>query len=140
MGLNIYSEKYQKENRHFAKISLKCHPQSWKLIVGVIKCKNEKIASRRLCGPMDKAPAYGAGDCRFESCLSHNFLVRLKRSYYVIGNNFQIWILNWNASNQRQKWNGRKLNTSNFGLRNREFGFKNYNFRQQRDFILDDWK
>ena len=30
-------------------------------------------STRRLCGPMDKAPAYGAGDCRFESCLSQNF-------------------------------------------------------------------
>ena len=29
----------------------------------------------RLCGPMDKAPAYGAGDCRFESCLSQIFCV-----------------------------------------------------------------
>ena len=36
----------------------------------------------RLCGPMDKAPAYGAGDCRFESCLSHNFF-----------NDFKYWKL-----------------------------------------------
>ena len=32
------------------------------------------IGRPRLCGPMDKAPAYGAGDCRFESCLSQIFL------------------------------------------------------------------
>ena len=24
---------------------------------------------------MDKAPAYGAGDCRFESCLSQKFFI-----------------------------------------------------------------
>ena len=24
-------------------------------------------------GPMDKASAYGAGDCRFESCRGHSF-------------------------------------------------------------------
>ena len=33
---------------------------------------------QRLCGPMDKAPAYGAGDCRFESCLSQFFFLDLK--------------------------------------------------------------
>ena len=27
---------------------------------------------------MDKAPAYGAGDCRFESCLSQFFFLDLK--------------------------------------------------------------
>ena len=36
--------------------------------------------TRRLCGPMDKAPAYGAGDCRFESCLSQKFFILDKMS------------------------------------------------------------
>ena len=33
------------------------------------------FGNQRLCGPMDKAPAYGAGDCRFESCLSQTFFI-----------------------------------------------------------------
>ena len=28
-------------------------------------------------GPMDKASAYGAGDCRFESCRGHCYSMRL---------------------------------------------------------------
>ena len=31
-------------------------------------------------GPMDKASAYGDGDCRFESCRGHFAIVELKRA------------------------------------------------------------
>ena len=34
-----------------------------------------ELGKLRLCGPMDKAPAYGAKDCRFESCLSQIFKI-----------------------------------------------------------------
>ncbi len=30
--------------------------------------------SGRPCGPMDKAPNYESGDCRFESCKGHIFV------------------------------------------------------------------
>jgi hypothetical protein len=35
-------------------------------IFGYINCQELQECGRR-CGPMDKAPAYGAGDSRFES-------------------------------------------------------------------------
>ena len=38
-----------------------------------LKIVDGELGKPRLCGPMDKAPAYGAGDCRFESCLSQIF-------------------------------------------------------------------
>ena len=42
----------------------------------ILSCEARMRAHiQRLCGPMDKAPAYGAGDCRFESCLSQSFLL-----------------------------------------------------------------
>ena len=35
------------------------------------KLEHESYYSQRPRGPMDKASAYGAGDCRFESCRGH---------------------------------------------------------------------
>ena len=42
-----------------------------------LKCDGEWICNgsmllQRPRGPMDKASAYGAGDCRFESCRGHS--------------------------------------------------------------------
>ena len=35
------------------------------------KLEHESYYSQRPRGPMDKASAYGAGDCRFKSCRGH---------------------------------------------------------------------
>ena len=44
-----------------------------------LKCEGEWVCNgsmllQRPRGPMDKASAYGAGDCRFESCRGHSLL------------------------------------------------------------------
>ncbi len=45
--------------------------------------KNKKTTSRLIvnwpCGLMDKAPDFGSGDCRFESCQGHIFFSSIKK-------------------------------------------------------------
>ena len=37
----------------------------------------------RPCGLMDKAPDFGSGDCRFESCHGRFFFLRLDQKCYL---------------------------------------------------------
>ena len=42
-------------------------------------------------GPMDKASAYGAGDCRFESCRGHFLMVQLRDDALATTPSFSSW-------------------------------------------------
>ena len=60
-----------------AQLSASCSralPSSDKVVTTVVRWRctvNPPALYRRPRGPMDKASAYGAGDCRFESCRGH---------------------------------------------------------------------
>ena len=41
------------------------------IYIYIFACTQHIHKHRRPRGPMDKASAYGAGDCRFESCRGH---------------------------------------------------------------------
>ena len=80
MAANVYSQMlYQLSysrlaflNEHFAS---QCKPHSDASFCITI-CSNLNCRWPR--GPMDKASAYGAGDCRFESCRGHFRLKAIK--------------------------------------------------------------
>ena len=48
----------------------------WRLPENFKLAEDSHISSSRPRGPMDKASAYGAGDCRFESCRGHCLQIR----------------------------------------------------------------
>ena len=39
--------------------------------------RNNTHTATRVCGLMDKAPDFGSGDCRFESCHARNYILVL---------------------------------------------------------------
>ena len=43
------------------------------------------IQDKRSCGPMEKAPDYESGDCRFESCQDQNFSYSNKICFVCLG-------------------------------------------------------
>ena len=56
---------------------------TWLASFGGYKYANRWDGQARPCGLMDKAPDFGSGDCRFESCHGR-FLFMLQNVYCVI--------------------------------------------------------
>ena len=66
------------------KTSIKCRGNRlfkrkcrWRLPENFKLAEDSHSSSSRPRGPMDKASAYGAGDCRFESCRGHIFHISI---------------------------------------------------------------
>ena len=90
------SHSHLEANLSIKEFSLYCNP-IW--LIYFLCVSEEQSTGMRPCGLMDKAPDFGTGDCRFESCRGQSFC---GKNAYVLKSLFPIILGTWSDS-LRQK-------------------------------------